>query len=226
LTKEKKMPTVPHQQAFALGVDVSEFDGDVNWQQVLQGGMSFGFARATMGEGGNDATFAQNWENMGGVGITRGAYHFFHAEEDPIAQAEHFLNTVPLTRHDMPPVLDVERMQGQTAATVVNKSKLWLNAVEARSGRRPIVYTGLSFWNDLNTELLGPDGRHYPLWLARYTSAATTEPPFGWDEWTFWQFAAPDDGAPHIEVPGIPNLADVNRFNGSHEGLIQRFGLR
>lgn len=213
------------QRTYALGVDVSSYDGGVDWFQVLKSGMSFGFARATMGAGRTDGQFATNWQRMGEVGITRGAYHFFHGAQDAVEQAKHFLDTVALAPTDLPPVLDIEGSgaDGQPREALIAGAQAWLDAVEQATGRIPLVYTGFGFWTSvMRSDAFG----RYPLWLARYTQAPVTAVPRGWSAWTFWQYAAPDDGAPHIAVPGIADLADVSRYNGTHDDLVRQFGLR
>src|ERR1700728_5326112 len=59
------------------GVDVSHYDGTVNWTQVKAAGISFAFAKATESDNDIDPTFATNWAGMKAAGVVRGAYHFF-----------------------------------------------------------------------------------------------------------------------------------------------------
>ena len=91
------------------GVDVSVYDGDVDWAQVKSSGRAFGIAKATEGSSLTDAEFATNWPAMKSAGIVRSAYHFFHCDTDPATQASFFLGVMgALEPGDLPPSLDFE----------------------------------------------------------------------------------------------------------------------
>jgi lysozyme len=75
------------------GIDVSHYQGSVDWATVAGGGERFGFAKASegvSGTGSSDPYFADNWSGMRAAGILRGAYHFYHPKDDPTAQAHNF----------------------------------------------------------------------------------------------------------------------------------------
>jgi GH25 family lysozyme M1 (1,4-beta-N-acetylmuramidase) len=69
------------------GVDVSVYDGNVDWTQVKSSGGAFGIAKATEGASFTDSEFATNWPAMKSAGVVRSAYHFFHCDSDPTTQA-------------------------------------------------------------------------------------------------------------------------------------------
>ena len=96
------------------GIDVSHFQGTVNWQEVKQAGMKFAFAKATEGQSYVDSLFTNNWTNIKAAGLLRGAYHFFDAGVDGNSQAHHFLETVQVEANDLPPVIDVEAAASAT----------------------------------------------------------------------------------------------------------------
>src|SRR5581483_8614255 len=145
------------------GIDVSYYQGTVNWQSVKEAGNTFAFARATYGSSKADSKFSANWPAMKTAGIIRGTYHFYVSANDPTAQANLFLQTVGhLESNDLPPVLDVESGSGTT--NLVNGVQQWLDIVEQGLGRTPMIYTGVSFWNDNMTSGFG----RYPLWVAEY----------------------------------------------------------
>lgn len=186
------------------GIDVSHWQGAIDWRAVEAGGIVFAFAKATEGATFTDPAFAANWEGMGGTRIIRGAYHFFRPQTDPAAQAAHFLRTVRLGASDLPPALDVEVTDGVDRATLVSRVLAWLDAVEQGTGKRPIVYTYQNFYDTyLAGSLAG-----YPLWIARYGGT-----PPSVSGWTFWQFS--DAGS----VPGISAAVDLDWFNGSEAEL-------
>jgi len=190
------------------GIDVSKWQGAVNWAEVKAAGVAFAFARATYGTTTVDNEFAANWRAMRAAGVTRGAYHFFVTNEDATAQAESFLKTLgALEAGDLPPVLDVEAESG-TGANLVGDVRTWLDLVEQGTGRTPIIYTGPSFWNE---NMTGGFGR-YPLWVAEYGVSAP-HAVNGWDSWTFWQYS--QSGS----VAGVSGGVDLDRFKGSAADL-------
>ena len=193
----------------AQGIDVSKWQSNVNWQSVKEAGIAFAFARATYGNTEVDSEFKTNWQGMKEAGIIRGPYHFFVAADDPTAQANLFINTVgSLDSDDLPPVLDVEADSG-TCSTLVTGVQTWLDVVEQKLGRRPIIYTAPSYWNEYMTGGFGS----YPLWVAEYGVSAPKSVN-GWDAWTFWQYSESGN------VGGL-NPADLDYFNGSLEDLLK-----
>src|SRR5690242_919700 len=117
------------------GIDVSKWQGTVNWKSVQQAGIAFAFARATYGTSEVDSCFNENWQGMQQAGILRGAYHFFLAAEDPKEQAEFFIRTVgSLGANDLAPVIDVEAGSG-TSSNLAAGVQTWLTTVEQGLGR-------------------------------------------------------------------------------------------
>jgi GH25 family lysozyme M1 (1,4-beta-N-acetylmuramidase) len=197
---------------FQQGLDVSDFDGTVDWIRVKQAGYTFAFAKATEGE-------------MEGVGIIRGAYHFFRPTIDAKAQAKHFLDYVnsvdPIGVNDLPPVIDLEHYPASveqqwnslSKPERVQRVKKWIDVIESEINRKPIIYTSYGFWNGWMRGVRDFSG--YPLWVAHYTPNPQPLIPNEWDRWTFWQYSD------HAEIPGIlESREDVNRFNGSLSDLI------
>ncbi|OUR97575.1 hypothetical protein A9Q81_12945 [Gammaproteobacteria bacterium 42_54_T18] len=95
----------PHSR----GIDVSHYQGVINWGKVARSDISFAYVKATGGETFTDPQFHNNWNLIRTTKIYRGAYHFFFAHDDPKKQADHFLSTIgDLREQDLPPMLDVE----------------------------------------------------------------------------------------------------------------------
>lgn len=191
------------------GIDVSYYQGTIDWQSVKEAGTGFAFARATYGTTKVDPKFSVNWQVMRNAGVMRGAYHFFVAVEDALEQANFFINTVgSLSSGDLPPVLDVEAGSG-TSGSLVNDVQTWLSAVEQKLGVTPMIYTAPSYWNEYMTSGFGK----YPLWVAEY-GVTTPKSVKGWGEWTFWQHS--QSGT----VAGIEGTVDLDYFNGSLSELL------
>ena len=190
------------------GIDVSHFQGVVDWQQVAQAGMSFAFAKATEGITYTDPQFATNWAGIQAAGLLRGAYHFFEANDDATAQAQHFLSAVQLAPGDLPPVLDIETTAGVSDQQIWSGVSAWLQIVEQETGRQPILYTAPGFWSSHEPDLTLTS---YPLWLADY--AAEPVLPNGWTSWLFWQHSQTGS------VAGVTGAVDLDYFNGTLEQL-------
>jgi len=195
------------------GIDVSHFQGAVNWTQVATGGMAFCFMKATEGTGIADACFGRNWAESSAAGLTRGAYHFGHPGLDAQAQAQFFFNTVgPLAAGDLPPVLDIETLDQGSPDNALQWVLDFTAAADELFGRQTLIYTDNGFWQQL-ASLPGcePLGAR-PLWLADY--AANPAVPAPWQAWSCWQYS--DDavtGAGALpRVPGVNGAVDRNWF--------------
>jgi lysozyme len=190
------------------GIDVSKWEGTINWTKVKAAGIGFAFARVSDGANTRDATFATNWAGAKSVGIVRGAYQFFRPAQSATAQADLLIAALggSYTPGDLPPVIDVEDTGGLAAATVAARVRTWVDRVHAQLGVTPIVYTGKYFWRD---EVGGPSSfAGNPLWIAQYTSLCP-DLPAPWSRWTFWQNS--ETGT----VNGISGAVDLDKFNGS-----------
>jgi lysozyme len=191
------------------GIDVSHFQGEVDWQAVAGAGVRFAFIKATEGLADIDPCFRQNWQASRAAGLLRGAYHFLHPNLDARQQAAHFLSVVNLDDDALPPALDVEVTDNVDPASLRGCVVTWLETVEGALGCKPVVYTDPSFWR----ANVGADLGAYPLWLACYADQPDLPP--GWQRWTFWQHA--DSGT----VAGIAGPVDLDFCQLSYEQLRQ-----
>jgi len=196
---------------FTSGVDVSHFQGDIDWSEVAHANIRFAYIKASEGLRTNDARFEINWMQAHEQGILVGSYHFFHPDEDAAAQAEHFLtqlkNSSFPTEGVLPPVLDIELGEGVKSAAFRADVILWLKTVEAALHCTPIIYTSPGFWASEDPGTLG----NYRLWLADYAAKPTV--PKGWDHWTFWQHTQ------NGKVKGITAAVDLDKFSGTRAEL-------
>lgn len=190
------------------GVDVSHYQGAIDWDALAADGHDFAFIKATEGKELQDKAFFANWALAGRTGMRRGAYHFFRPEVTPDAQALNFLSAVELQPGDLPPVIDVEDIGRLSAAQLVTRVKQLAQMLEIRFGVKPIIYTGQNFYN----RYLAGQFDDFPLWLARYdqdepvTVCGRT--------FNFWQYT--DDG----KLPGVVGKIDRNVFLGTHLDLM------
>ena len=130
------------------GIDVSHYEPHVAWDQVANAGFGFGILKATEGISIKDQSFDTHWVNMAKADLVRGAYHFFHASGNASDQAKFFCDSFDLQEHDLPPICDVESAGDMSKAELSKSVHAWLDTVEGLLGRKPMIYTGLSFGND------------------------------------------------------------------------------
>ena len=194
-------------RTWCFGIDVSEYQSQIDWDEVLlsKHPLRFVFIRATMGSNGLDAEFTRNWSETKRVGLQRGAYHYYRPFENSSDQAKHFMANVRLQAGDMPPVLDVERMSPFGAANLREGIKNWLKIIEKHYHCKPIIYTGRYFYEQ---QLKGfVDG--YPLWIASYGEHHQV----AHLPWQWYQFSE------KMVVHGIATEVDGNFFKGSVQKL-------
>jgi lysozyme len=195
------------------GVDVSHFDGTVDWGAARRDGITFAIIKATEGTSFADNHFAANWTNTKANGIVHGAYHFFRPESDPVAQADFFVRIAGSPKSgDLPPVIDLEVTDGLTAAQVAAGARTFLQRVQQRTGRVPMIYTSVRVFNGL---LGTPSGFNpYFLWVANWNVRCPNIPNPPWKRWTFWQSSATGT------VAGFSDPVDVDSFNGTSADLM------
>jgi lysozyme len=116
-------------------------------------------------------------------------------------QAENFIDKVDLEPGDLPPVLDIEQLNGTSATALKKEAKKWLEVVENYYKVKPIIYTNVDFYN----RILGNEFDAYPLWVAHYYQPGQPRINRGW---VFWQHS--QEG----RVNGITSPVDFNVFNG------------
>lgn len=213
------------------GIDVSHHQGNVDHQAVADSGMKFCVCKATEGTDYEDPRFEENIQKIREVTghvYYPGAYHFARPDsvggaEDGRAEAEDFCDVVErvcgdITKDFMPPALDFEKYSESDQNENIPWIENWIEVVEGRLGRRPMIYTGMNVWR----YELGNTDRFvgYPLWLVYYTAGSAEVPmeSLPWNEWALWQYSGGGTYQHHPDVPGV-GVVDVNRFAGTLEDL-------
>jgi lysozyme len=192
------------------GIDVSSYQGAVNWSTVKAGGRPFAFARVSDGIKHPDKKFSADWNAMAAAGIIRGAYQYFRPKQSATAQADLFLQKIgTLGKDDLPPVIDVESADGLSSTKVRAGVQTWIKRVEAATGRRVMIYTAHFMSN-----VIGDGFGAQPLWVANY-GVKCPSMPAGWTTWKFFQSS--ESGTVH----GVGGKVDLDAFNGSLADLHQ-----
>ncbi len=128
-----------------FGVDVSSYQGEVDWSTLADQGVVFAFCKATEGSTHVDPTFRQNWANAQAAGVLVGAYHFFSYDSPGEMQAENFIAQVPVVVGTLPPVVDIE-FYGDKVKNPPSKEETMailmplLAMLEDHYGVKPILY--------------------------------------------------------------------------------------
>jgi GH25 family lysozyme M1 (1,4-beta-N-acetylmuramidase) len=189
------------------GIDVSYYQGVVDWNRVKAAGIDFAFIRVSDGEVFKDPKFTNNWSGARSAGVIRGAYQFFRPNQNIAAQARIMIDAIGEHQPgDLPPVLDVEATGGVSAKNLATKIGQWVDQVEAEVGVKPIIYTGKYFWRD---QVGGSTAfEDHPLWIAHFTALCPSIPA-PWSRWTFHQHS--EKG----KVAGITGNVDLDNFNGT-----------
>ena len=169
--------------SYPEGIDVSLWQGDIS--AVLKT-VAFAFVKVSDGNS-VDPKGAYHLAQATAAGVVRGAYHFAHPSNDSVAEADHFLGYV--RQHGLLPgdmlALDLEVTDGEPAARVAAFGRAWCARVQAQTGRKPLVYTFLSFAEAGNCAGLG----NYPLWIADPSSTpGRPRIPAPWSSWAVHQY--------------------------------------
>ena len=203
------------------GIDVSHYQGKVDWKAAAAAGVAFGFTKCSEGVSA-DTAFFTNRSQAAAACVPLGFYHYFHfASQDWGDQAHTFCKLVgALKPGELPPVLDLEDRPGMVHVgkeAGVRKALAWLETIKGKLGVTPIVYADPDF---ISTYLSDPKFAQYPLWYAKYDIAnvtANTTPPrprLGpWQACTFWQ------SSEHGKEQGVSGPVDIDWFIGDKAAL-------
>jgi GH25 family lysozyme M1 (1,4-beta-N-acetylmuramidase) len=212
----------PAQAATTPGIDVSHYQGNINWTSVRSAGIQFAFIKSTEGTSYRDPKFNTNYVAAYNAGVIRGAYHFALPNSSSGATQANFLASSggawSADSRTLPAALDIEHnpygamCYGLSQASMRNWIADFLNTYRARTGRHAIIYTTTSWWSSCTGNYSGFWANH-PLWLARWSSTPGTLPA-GAPYWSFWQYTASGS------VAGIAGAVDRNHWNGTRDRLI------
>lgn len=199
------------------GVDVSHYQGKIDWAKIAEQDVQFAFIKATEGSAAKDEYFAENWQGARAAGLKTGAYHFFSFDSPAGTQAENFIASVPALPDALPPVIDLEyyRKGEHPSADAVRQSlSVLLERFRAVYGKRPIIYTSDSCYENY----LKDSGLDYTLWIRSVYSRPSDgyQPP-----WTFWQY----NPCGRLEgYAGTEPHIDLNVYCGTQSDFRQAFG--
>ncbi len=185
------------------GLDVSHYQSQIDWNQVRNfqnHKISYVYIKATEGAYLNDSYYQKNIEDAHRMGIPVGSYHYFSTNISGRVQFEHFKNAVNKEKQDLVPMVDVEGRRWASPSLCANLHE-FLDCCEAYYGVKPIIYTGVFFYNTY----LAQQFKGYQFFIARYSDYEPTL--IDGQNWDLWQFT--DKGS----IQGISGHVDVSRMN-------------
>lgn len=193
-----------------IGIDVSSYQGEIDWPTIEDQGIYFAYIKATEGSDILDSRFEENWENIDKTGMKKGAYLFYNFNEDGERMADFFIENVPVERDSLPPSIDVELDQ-QTAKAGIDKTAI-LNNIKVLSqelketyNKNPIIYTNIYTYNELFTDQM----EDTEFWICDLDSNI---PDLGDHNWVFWQYT----WRGILNGIGEENqFVDMNLYNGN-----------
>lgn len=195
------------------GVDVSHWQGTIDWAKVKAAGKTFAIAKATEGIGFEDDRYDQNKAGAMAQGIKFGAYHFARpGSNDPVKEADWFVDVAGQQRGMLIPTLDLELTGGLSSTALTSWVRAWLQRVDQRLGVKAMIYTSPSFWrNSMSDTRWFADNGYAIVWVAHWGVSSPSVPASSWGgrSWTFWQYSS--EGT----VPGIAGRVDLDRYRYS-----------
>ena len=196
------------------GVDVSHYQGRIDWSKLAQQNVDFAFIKATEGSSYLDECFFDNWEAAEKTDLYIGAYHFFSFDSEGEKQAEFYIETVGNLSEKLAPAVDVEfygdkESNPPAKAEVVAELKKMLTALEDYYQVKPVIYSTYTVYN----KYIKGEFEEYPLWIRN-----VYYPPVGnlGNRWTFWQYT---DTAVLDGYEGTEKYIDMNAFKGTASEL-------
>ena len=189
------------------GVDVSSYQGDIDWKVLSSQDIDFAFIKATEGSSYTDPKFQYNWEQAQQTSLQIGAYHFFSYDSSGATQAQNFISAVP-ELDTLPPVVDIEfygeygknPLPKEAVSPILNEL---LFGLEEQYGKKPILYaTQKSYELYLQDEYTD-----YPLWIRNILREPQLQEG---QAWTFWQYS---DRKKLDGYSGKEPFIDMNVFN-------------
>ncbi|HIV41997.1 MAG TPA: LysM peptidoglycan-binding domain-containing protein [Candidatus Mediterraneibacter guildfordensis] len=202
------------------GLDVSRFQGEVDWERVKAAGYQFAMLRAGYGDNTVDEQFRRNASECNRIGLLVGAYWFCYAAtaENAAQEADSCIRTVSEYRLDYPVCYDIEQASADyiekqgvsfTPALARELVKSFCNRVESK-GYFAMFYSNQSFFNTyLGTAL----AKRYAFWYARYTDT------FDGTDCGIWQYTSTG------RVPGISGNVDLDLAYVDYPSVIRKAGL-
>ena len=203
----------PDKKEYAIkGIDVSAYQGDIDWNILSKQGIVFAFIKATEGSSYVDERFKINYENASKTDLKIGAYHFFSYDSNGEKQADNFIRNVPKAEKMLPPVVDIE-FYGNKYKNVPDikqtqkQLQIMLEKLEEYYEKKPIIY---ATYKSYNLYIANNFEGNY-IWIRDVYFKPNLKDNRGW---TFWQYS---NKVRLNGYSGQEKRIDMNVFNGDKE---------
>ena len=194
------------------GVDLSEYQGEVDMEALKNQNIRFVIIKATEGSGHTDPNFAQNWQNAADSGIIAGAYHFFSFDSSGLTQAQQYIDTVGSLEGKMIPVVDIEyyadKKENPPSADSVRKEvQLFVDAIEKEYGVKPLIYASDQIYKQYLAGYFDDCQRWVPsIYYPAFVNHG--------NNWLIWQYSDQGQlegiGGTHIDMNVLNRNADLS----------------
>lgn len=198
------------------GIDVSKWQGEINWSKVKNDGIDFAMLRATFGskKGQVDTFFEKNYKGAKEVGISVGAYHYSYAVtvEEAKREADHCYSVLKGKKFEYPIAFDMEEgVQAKLGKEKISQIvKAFCEKME-NYGYYVCIYSNLYWLNNFFTnEIL----KKYDVWLAQWTKKPTFKKPYG-----IWQKSSTG------RVDGVNGNVDLDESYKNYPAIMKFNGL-
>lgn len=186
------------------GIDVSVWQGQIDWNKVKQAGVGFAILRIGYGmyENQKDKTFERNYQEATRVNIPVGVYHYSYAKsvDEAMKEAELVLKWLAGRKLQLPVYFDIEddSQKGLGKETLNNMCKAFCNRIE-RAGYWAGIYSN-KYW--ATSIISGQElGKEYTYWIAQYSDKCTYD-----GEYSIWQYSSTG------KIAGIEGNVDLNEM--------------
>lgn len=194
----------PSNDEIYEGIDVSEWQGTINFKKVKEAGIDIVYIRASEGTNYIDPYFKENYENAKVNGLKTGFYHYVTATntEEAREEAEFFVSNIKGTEPECKLAMDFESFGNLSKDQINEISKVFLETVQTLSGKECVIYSDAYNAREIFNEELA---RKYAIWVADYF----VEEPADNGKWSSWVgFQYVDQG----RINGIDGNVDRDKF--------------
>ena len=206
----------PELNGFTVkGVDVSSYQGNIDWPLLASQDIDFAYIKATEGSSSQDRCFSQNWQEASQTGIRIGAYHFFSFESAGQTQAQNFIDTVDPVDNMLPPVIDVEYYGSFTSEDTIDVGEVrkelrtMVDILTEEYGMKPVIYVSENSYKTIVKGSFEDCG----LWYRSVYSKVPSDV-----NWVFWQYS----NRHRLKgYDGKEAYIDMNVFAGDKEEFIK-----
>lgn len=194
------------------GIDVSHHNPILNWEIIMEQGISFAYIKATESISHEDRNYPYNYDLAKKTNIKVGSYHFYTFGLSGLEQARHFIKKAKHKKGDLIPAIDVEHSPAnpyskdeQYITLVVHELRILEQTLYEYFGVRPIIYTN----KDCYKLYIKDNFRDNLIWMCDLHN----EPSDNIKNWRIWQFSHEGN------LPGIEGKIDFNYYRFSFDQL-------